>query len=172
MVNYSSAVFAGGCFWCIEGAFESLKGVKEVVSGYTGGDKENPTYAEVSTGATGHYEANKIIYDSSLVSYSELLDFFWRNIDPLDSEGQFVDKGSQYRTAIFYSNEEEKKLAEESRAKIGVKLGKEIVTEILPLGKFYEAEEYHQDYYKKKILQYKVYEAGSGRKGRLGELWG
>jgi len=169
--DYETAVFAGGCFWCIEGVFESLDGVKGVISGYTGGHKENPTYGDVSTGETGHYEANKIIYDSSVVSYSELLDFYWKQIDPLDSEGQFVDKGSQYRTAIFYSNDEEKRIAEESRAKVAEELGAEVFTEILPLGKFYEAEEYHQDYYKKRVLQYKVYEAGSGRKERLGELW-
>lgn len=167
------ATFAGGCFWCIEAAFENLNGVIEAVNGYTGGNTENPTYEEVSTGNTGHYEATQITYDPDIISYEELLNNFWRNIDPEDDIGQFSDKGSQYLTAIFYHDNEQKRLAEESKQKLerSGKFKKSIATKILPAETFYKAEEYHQDYYKKKVLQYNMYKTGSGRKERLNELW-
>jgi peptide methionine sulfoxide reductase msrA/msrB len=167
------ATFAGGCFWCMEQAFEELDGVIEVVSGYTGGDKENPIYKEVSTGKTGHAEAIQIQYDPSVISYSELLDVFWRHIDPTDSQGQFVDRGSQYRTAIFYHSEEQKRLAQESRKRLEESgtYDKPIVTEIVAASHFYEAEEYHQDYYKKNSVGYNRYKKGSGRDQYLEEVW-
>lgn len=171
--NSEVATFAGGCFWCMEGAFESINGVYEVVSGYTGGTKENVTYAQVSTGTTGHFEAVQIIYDPTKVSYDHLLSFFWRQIDPTDGGGQFVDRGPQYKTAIFYHNEKQKQLAEKSKQNLSEsgKFNKSIATEILPFKKFYKAEEYHQDYYKKRILEYKAYEQGSGRKDYLSKTW-
>ena len=171
--EYKEMVLAGGCFWCTEAAFEGLPGVINVVSGYTGGDVENPTYAQVSSGTTGHYEAVKITYDVSNTSYEKLLDQFWRNIDPTDNLGQFVDKGTQYRTAIFYNDENEKEIALKSKKELedSGKVEGEIVTEVLPLKEFYLAEEYHQDYSKKNLVQYKIYEQGSGRKQKLKELW-
>jgi methionine-S-sulfoxide reductase len=171
--SLEKATFAGGCFWCMEAAFEELEGVMEVISGYTGGEKENPTYGEVSSGTTGHYESIQVTYDPSKISYEELLDLFWKQIDPIDEGGQFVDRGPQYRTAIFYHNDTQKKLAEESKAALekSGKFDKPIVTEILPATEFYKAEEYHQDYSKKRTLQYRVYEKGSGRKERLEEIW-
>lgn len=159
------ATFAGGCFWCIESAFDHVPGVVEAVSGYTGGHTINPSYEEVSTGRTGHYEAVEVTYDPSKVSYSALLDVFWRQIDPTDSTGQFSDHGSQYRTAIFYHNEEQKRLAEESKKaldKSGM-FGKPIATEIKKATTFYKAEEYHQDYYKKNEERYEYYRSHSGR---------
>jgi len=166
------AIFAGGCFWCNEAAFEGFEGVFEVTSGYTGGHKENPTYYEVTTGETGHKEAVKVIYDPSIITYKELVEKFWRQIDPTDNDGQFVDSGSQYRTAIYYKTEEEKQIAEQSKKELGEsgRFDKPIVTEILPAVIFYDAEEEHQDYYKKRVLQYKAYEAGSGRK-QFKEVW-
>ncbi|MCK5569739.1 MAG: peptide-methionine (S)-S-oxide reductase MsrA, partial [Spirochaetes bacterium] len=142
------ATFAGGCFWCMEYPFEKLEGVSDVISGYMGGNKENPNYKEVSGGGTGHAEVVKIIYDPSKITYSELLEVFWMNIDPTDRGGQFVDRGSQYRTAIFYQNKEQKKLAEKSRKELDAsgKYEKPIVTEITKASKFYKAEDYHQDY--------------------------
>lgn len=172
--NAEKAIFAGGCFWCMEAVFQETEGVISVVSGYAGGEKENPTYEEVISGNTGHYETVEIIYDPKKISYKELLEIFWRNIDPVDESGQFVDKGSQYKTAIFYLNETQKELAEKSKQDLG-DLGnfdKPIVTEVLPAQEFYKAEEYHQDYYKKRTLQYNLYYQGSGRKGRLNDLWG
>ena len=167
------ATFAGGCFWCMEPPFEKLDGVKEVTPGYTGGHKENPTYEEVSSGKTGHAEAIQIVYDPSKITYSELLDVFWRQIDPTDPHGQFADNGSQYRTAIFYHSEDQKKLAERSRERLresGI-FDKPVVTEIVPAGKFYRAEGYHQDYYKNNPLQYKIYRSGSGRDQYLEKTW-
>lgn len=169
-IIYKEAIFAGGCFWCNEAAFEEIEGVKESISGYTGGDEPNPTYEEVLSGTTGHHEAVKIIYDPAVISYKELVERFWRQIDPTDTEGQFVDKGSQYTTAIFYANEEEKKIAEESKSGIAEKFEKPIATKILPLKPFYEAEEYHQDYYKKRVSSYNAYKKGSGR-DKLEEIW-
>jgi peptide methionine sulfoxide reductase msrA/msrB len=170
----STATFAGGCFWCTEADFEKVPGVVKVVSGYTGGQKENPTYEEVSSGRTGHIESVQVYYDPSEVTYEELLAYFWRHIDPTDAGGQFVDRGPQYRGVIFYSNENERRSAEESKealAKSG-RFDKPIVTEIVKLGRFYEAEAYHQDYYKKNPLRYKYYRYASGRDQFLTKAWG
>ncbi len=172
--KYEKATFAGGCFWCMEHPFEDLEGVSEVLSGYTGGRKKNPTYKEVSAGATFHFEAVQITYDPSKINYSELLDVFWRQIDPTDPGGQFADRGLQYRTAMFYHNEEQKRLAEESKDQLDKsgRYDEQIVTEIIKAGSFYEAEEYHQDYYKKSPRQYKAYRRGSGRDKFLERIWG
>jgi len=168
------ATFAGGCFWCMEPPFEKLKGVDAVIAGYTGGRTENPKYNEVSSGSTGHAEAVEVHYDHSQITYAELLDVFWRNIDPTTKDRQFVDIGSQYRTAIFYHNDEQKRLAEDSKKKLYAsgRFGKPIVTEIVPAGKFYAAEEYHQDYYKKSSMRYKFYRFSSGRDQYLERIWG
>jgi len=167
------ATFAGGCFWCMESPFEELDGVTEVIAGYTGGHKENPTYEEVSTGKTGHLEAVQITFNPSIITYSELLDVFWRQINPTDIRGQFADIGSQYKTAVFYHNNEQKRLAEESKEKLQVsgRFQGDIVTEIIPASKFYVAEDYHQDYYKKSSIRYKLYRAGSGREAYLKSTW-
>ncbi len=164
--KYEIATFAGGCFWCVEETFEDLDGVLEAVSGYTGGFVENPTYEQVCSGNTGHYEAVQVIYDPEKITYEELLKFFWKTIDPTDSEGQFADKGSQYKTAIFYHNEEQKRIAEESKRKLEQSglFNKPIATEIKPATKFYKAEEYHQDFYKKSPERYYPYKELSGRK--------
>ncbi|MEF9438485.1 MAG: peptide-methionine (S)-S-oxide reductase MsrA, partial [Candidatus Mariimomonas ferrooxydans] len=167
------ATVAGGCFWCMEPPFEKLDSVKEVISGYTGGTGENPTYKEVSSGRTGHAEAVEIIYDSSKITYSEILDIFWRQIDPTDPDGQFADRGSQYRTAIFYHSEEQRKVAEKSKeelSKSGI-FQKPVITEITPAAPFYRAEEYHQDYYKKNPIRYKIYRYNSGRDKYLKKKW-
>ena len=168
------AVFAGGCFWCTEADFEKLPGVVEVVSGYAGGNEENPTYKEVSSGMTGHAEAIEVSYDPSKISYEELLDAFWKHIDPTDAGGQFVDRGSQYRSAIFYRDEKQKRLAEKSKEELGKseKFREPIATEIVQLSGFYKAEEYHQDYHKKQPLRYKRYRTGSGRDQFLQKTWG
>jgi peptide methionine sulfoxide reductase msrA/msrB len=168
------ATFAGGCFWCVEADFEKADGVVEVISGYTGGHKDNPTYEEVSAGGTGHVEAVQVIYDPQKVSYKELLNVFWRHVDPTDPKGQFVDRGQQYRTAIFYQNEEERLLAEDSKKQLGAsgKFEKPLVTEIIKLDKFYPAEDYHQDYYKTHALKYKYYRWNSGRDQFIGKVWG
>jgi peptide methionine sulfoxide reductase msrA/msrB len=170
----SKATFAGGCFWCTEADFEKVPGVVKVISGYTGGHKENPSYEEVSSGTTGHVEAVQVYYDPSKVTYEPLLDVFWKHIDPTDPGGQFVDRGAQYRSIIFTHDEDQKRLAEESKEKLisSGKFQKPIVTEIVTLGKFYEAEEVHQDYYKKHALKYKFYRYGSGRDQFLGKVWG
>jgi peptide methionine sulfoxide reductase msrA/msrB len=169
-----TATFAGGCFWCVEADFEKVPGVVEVVSGYTGGHKENPTYQEVSAGGTGHVEAVQVHYDPAKVSYEELLDFFWRHVDPTDPDGQFVDRGSQYRSVIFYHDEEQRRLAEESKKKLGdsKKFSRPIVTEIRKFDKFYPAEGYHQDYYKTHSTRYKFYRWNSGRDQFLKKTWG
>lgn len=170
----AKATFAGGCFWCMEPPFEKLKGVKEVVSGYTGGREKDPTYAEVSSGATGHAEAVEILYDPAHISYAELLHVFWRSINPTQREGQFADVGTQYRTAVFYHNEEQRRLAEESKAELAAsgRYDKPIVTEIVTASVFYPAEDYHQDYYKKNKFHYNAYKEGSGRAGYLRKMWG
>lgn len=172
--NLSRATFAGGCFWCTEADFEKLPGVVRAVSGYTGGKKENPTYEQVSSGMSGHIEAVQVYYDPSKTTYEELLDFFWKHIDPTDSGGQFVDRGFQYRSAIFYHDEEQKRLAETSKESLNrsKKFDRPIATEILKFTKFYEAEEYHQDYYKKHSLKYNFYRSGSGRDQFLNKTWG
>ena len=168
------ATFAGGCFWCIEPTFERLKGVAEVISGYTGGHQENPTYQEVSSGKTGHCEAVQITYDPSQVNYEKLLDVFWKSINPTTINRQFVDEGDQYRSGIFYHNEEQKRLSEESKKKLAEsgRFDKPIITEITPASTFYPAEEYHQDYYKKSPGQYKFYRFNSGRDQFLDKVWG
>ena len=168
------ATFAGGCFWCTESDFEKLPGVVKVVSGYTGGQKVNPSYEEVSSGSTGHVEAVQVYYDPSKLTYTELLDTFWKHIDPTDSGGQFVDRGSQYRSVIFYHDEEQKKLAEKSKQDLDKsgKFDKPIATEIIKFTQFYEAEEYHQDYYKTSPLRYKYYRSSSGRDQYIKKVWG
>ena len=168
------ATFAGGCFWCMEPPFEKLPGVLSVTSGYTGGRTDNPKYEEVSSGGTGHAEAVEVLYDPARITYEKLLDVFWRNIDPTTKDRQFVDRGSQYRAAIFYHNEEQKRLADESKKALE-KSGRfkgPVYTEIVPASEFYPAEEYHQQYYKKNPLRYKFYRYNCGRDERLKELWG
>lgn len=171
MADTQTATFAGGCFWCMHGEFAGVPGVMKVVSGYTGGTTKNPTYEQVSTGQTGHLEAIEVTYDPQKVSYQKLLDIFWRNVDPLDEYGQFCDKGSQYRAGIFTHGEEQKKLAEASKQKIGTMFSKPVATLIRPAGEFYPAEDYHQDYYIKSKERYKRYRLGCGRDDRLEELW-
>jgi len=173
--GYEKATFAGGCFWCMEPPYDRLDGVISTTSGYAGGHVENPTYKQVSAGVTGHYEVVQVVYDPERISYQELLDVFWRNVDPVDSGGQFCDRGDQYRTAVFYHNERQKRLAERSKAALerSGRLPSQIATEIVALnGNFYPAEEYHQDYYIKNPLRYKYYRTACGRDRRLGQLWG
>lgn len=170
--NLAKATFAGGCFWCVEADFEKIGGIAAVVSGYTGGFKENPAYEEVSSGRTGHVEAVQVYFDPEKVSYSTLLDVFWKSIDPTDAGGQFVDRGQQYTPAIFYHDDEQKRLAEESKKEMQKFFDKPIVTKILKLEKFYPAEEYHQDYYKKNPVRYKFYRGSSGRDRFLEKEWG
>ncbi|MGA2400234.1 MAG: peptide-methionine (S)-S-oxide reductase MsrA [Syntrophobacteraceae bacterium] len=168
------ATFAGGCFWCVEADFEKVNGVVEAISGYTGGRTENPSYKEVSSGKTGHVEAVQVIYDPAKVSYEELLDAFWKHVDPTDQGGQFVDRGEQYRSIIFYNDEGQRAAAEESKRKLesSGRFDKPIATEILPFSKFYRAEEYHQDYYKKNPLRYRYYRFHSGRDQFITKIWG
>jgi peptide methionine sulfoxide reductase msrA/msrB len=169
----AEAVFAGGCFWCTEADFEKVDGVIEVVSGYTGGKAANPTYEQVSAGGTGHLEAVKVVYDPSRTTYARLLNVFWRHVNPTDAGGQFVDRGPQYRSAVFYANEAERKAIEASKKELEARglFDKPIATDILPLGTFYTAEEYHQDYYKKNPLRYRYYRSGSGRDQFLEKTW-
>jgi peptide methionine sulfoxide reductase msrA/msrB len=169
----NTATFAGGCFWCVEADFEKVAGVIEVISGYTGGEKPDPSYEEVSTGGTGHLEAVQVTYDPRKVSYDALLQVFWRHVDPTDPDGQFVDRGQQYRTAIFYHDEEQRNLAEKSRAQLesSGRFSKPIATEILPLSRFYRAEDYHQDYYETHAIRYKFYRWKSGRDQFLENVW-
>ncbi len=171
--DLSEATFAGGCFWCTESDFEKFDGVVEVISGYVGGQTQNPTYQEVSAGGTGHAEAIRVRYDPKKITYDELLDIFWRHVDPTDAGGQFVDRGSQYRPAIFYHDDDQKRLAEESKRKLEAsgRFNKPIATEIVPVSEFYHAEDYHQDYYKKNPLRYKMYRSGSGRDQFLEKAW-
>jgi peptide methionine sulfoxide reductase msrA/msrB len=173
-MNLSKATFAGGCFWCTEADFEKMPGVVKVISGYAGGQKENPTYPEVSSGTTGYVEAVQVYYDPAKLAYQELLDYFWRHIDPTDPGGQFVDRGSQYRSVIFYHDEEQKRLAEKSKEALenSGRFPKPIVTEIVKFTTFYEAEAYHQDYYKKNPLRYKFYRYHSGRDRFIEKAWG
>ena len=166
------ATFAGGCFWCMEPPFDKLDGVSATISGYTGGTKKNPTYEEVSSGRTGHAEAVQITYDPQKITYEKLLEVFWRNVDPLTANAQFCDHGSQYRTAIFYYDENQKKLAEASKKEIAKRFKEPIVTEITAAAEFYPAEDYHQDYYVKNPLRYKYYRFSCGRDQRLEQLWG
>lgn len=170
----AKATFAGGCFWCMEPPYDNLEGVVSVTSGYTGGQVKYPTYEEVSAGGTGHAEAIHVEYDPEKITYGRLLEIFWRNIDPTTPDKQFCDTGSQYRSAIFYHDEEQRRLAEESKRTLdGSKmLPGPVVTEIVPASDFYPAEEYHQKYYLKNPVRYKLYRYGCGRDKRLGELWG
>lgn len=170
----AKATFAGGCFWCMEPPFDTVPGVISTTSGYTGGTKANPTYEEVSSGTTGHAESVEVLYDPSRVTYQHLLDIYWRNIDPTTTDRQFCDIGNQYRTAIFYHDEEQHRLAEASKEAIerSHRLPGPVVTQIVPAGPFWPAEEYHQDFYKKNSLRYHFYRAACGRDGRLRELWG
>jgi glutaredoxin-like YruB-family protein len=172
--NIRKATFAGGCFWCMQPPFRGLEGVVSAVSGYAGGVKENPTYEEVSAGGTGHLEAVQVTYDPEKVAYERLLDVFWRQIDPTDPEGQFADKGPQYRTAIFYHDGEQKRLAEEGKARLDAsgKFKRPVATQIVQYTNFYPAEEYHQDYDRKSPLRYGTYKAFSGREAYLAETWG
>ncbi len=168
------AIFAGGCFWCMEPPFDKIDGVISTTSGFAGGTVPNPTYKQVAAGGTGHAEVVQIVYDPAKVSYEMLLKVFWRNIDPLDGGGQFCDRGPEYRTGIFYRDAEQKRLAEESKRELEMsgRFDKPIVTEITPLFAFYPAEEYHQDFYKKNPAHYYRYRSGCGRDARLAELWG
>jgi peptide-methionine (S)-S-oxide reductase len=170
----AKAVFAGGCFWCMEEAFEKVEGVVSVTSGYMGGFKPDPTYEEVSAGGTGHAESVEVVYDPTKIGYQKLLDYFWKNVDPLTPNAQFCDHGTQYRSAIFYGNEEEKRQAEASKQAIeqSKKFTGPIVTEIVMASKFFPAEDYHQDFYKKNPVRYKFYKYNCGRAQRLEQLWG
>jgi peptide-methionine (S)-S-oxide reductase len=165
------AYFAGGCFWCVEESFEKLKGVEEVISGYSGGITENPTYKEVTYGNTGHFEVVEIIYDKEVISFEELLENFWVNIDPFDAYGQFCDKGYSYRSVAFYQNDEEKKLIEKDVNDLQNKFNKKVVTYIRNFEKFYRAEEYHQDFYKIKLERYLRYKKACGREELLKRIW-
>ena len=165
------AYFAGGCFWCVEESFEKLKGVEEVISGYSGGITENPTYKEVTYGNTGHFEVVEIIYDKKVISFKELLENFWINIDPFDAYGQFCDKGYSYRSVAFYQNDEEKKLIEKDIKDLQNKFNKKVVTYIRDFEKFYKAEEYHQDFYKIKLERYLRYKKACGREELLKRIW-
>ena len=168
------ATFAGGCFWCMEPPFDELPGVISTTSGYTGGQKKNPTYEEVSAGGTGHAESVEVVFDPAKVTYQQLLDVFWKNIDPTTPDRQFCDVGSQYRSAIFYHSDEQKRLALASKKTIddSGRFKQPVVTEVVPAAAFYRAEEYHQDYYKKNPIRFKYYKFGCGRAKRLEQLWG
>ena len=167
-----TAIFAGGCFWCTEADFEKLPGVTGAVSGYIGGTTESPTYEQVSKGGTGHYEAVRITYDPARVSYAQLLDHYFRTVDPTDSGGQFCDRGESYRTAVFAMDAAQRQSAEAEKAEAAKALSAQVVTPVLPAATFYEAEGYHQDYYKKNPLKYKYYRTRCGRDARLKEVWG
>jgi peptide-methionine (S)-S-oxide reductase len=166
------AIFAGGCFWCMESPFESLDGVLSATSGYTGGKEKNPTYEQVSSGATGHAEAIYVVFDPKKVSYAKLIEVFWHNIDPLAKDRQFCDGGTQYRSAIYPRNDAQKKIAEETKAAVQKKLKGTVHTEIVSASTFYPAEVGHQDFYKTNTAHYKAYRSGCGRDRRLKELWG
>ena len=168
----AEAVFAGGCFWCLEGPFERLDGVISVESGYTGGIEKRPAYREVARGETSHFEAVRIVYSPDKVSYEQLVGVFWTNIDPTQSNGQFCDKGDQYRSAIFVADAREQQVAEASKKTVAARLARSVVTPILPTSTFWLAEDYHQDFYKKNPTRYKSYRAGCGRDRRLQQLWG
>jgi peptide-methionine (S)-S-oxide reductase len=168
----ATAVFAGGCFWCMEAPFDAIPGVISTTVGYTGGNDPHPTYEKVSSGTTGHAEAVQVVYDPGRVSYEALLWVFWHNVDPTTPNRQFCDRGHQYRSAIFYGTEEERRLAERTRDEVERRLGRTVVTEIVPAGPFYPAEDYHQDYYRRNPIRYQYYRFACGRDRRLEELWG
>jgi peptide-methionine (S)-S-oxide reductase len=174
VAQLETATFAGGCFWCVEEAFDKVDGVTSTVSGYIGGRTKNPTYKQVSAGGTGHAEAVQVTYDPAVVSYETLLNVFWRNIDPTDAGGQFCDRGDSYRSAIFYHGDHQQRLAEASKQALqrSKPFAEPVATEIAPATEFYSAEEYHQDYYQKNPLRYKFYKWNCGREQRLESLWG
>ena len=169
--NVKTAYFAGGCFWCMEESFEKIEGVLEVISGYSGGTTENPTYKDVTYGNTGHFEVIEIRYDTKKINYKKLLDVFWVNIDPFDKIGQFCDKGYSYRSVAFYSTDSEKKLIKNSIEEIEKKTKRKIVTYVRKFSKFYKAEDYHQNYYKENFINYLMYKNGCGRAKALDEIW-
>lgn len=172
--EWATATFAGGCFWCMQPPFDRLAGVVSTTVGYTGGHTKNPTYEEVSAGVTGHAESIQVTYDPTKITYAQLLDVFWRNVDPLTPNAQFCDHGAQYRTAIFFHNEEQKRVAEQSKKDLAAsgRFTQPIVTEIVPASEFYPAEEYHQAYYRKNPVRYKYYRYRCGRDERLEAVWG
>ena len=172
--GHKTAIFAGGCFWCVESDFDKVPGVVTTISGYIGGTSKDPTYKQVTAGGTGHIEAVKITYDPKKVTYSRLLDIFWRSVDPTDAGGQFCDRGESYQTTVFAVDDEQKRTAEASKAALqkSGKLENPIVTPIRPAGMFYAAEDYHQDYYKKNPVRYRFYRFGCGRDARVRALWG
>jgi len=167
-----SAIFAGGCFWCMEEAFDKMPGVTATTSGYTGGTVENPTYEQVSHGGTGHFEAVKVDYDPAAVTYDQLLEAFWRNIDPFDERGQFCDKGESYLSAVFVATDEERQLGESTKQEIAATFQMPVATQILAEQAFYPAEDYHQDFYQTNSARYQYYKLGCGRVQRLEEIWG
>jgi len=170
--NINEAYFAGGCFWCMEEFFEKIKGIEEVISGYSGGKTENPTYKEVTYGDTGHFEVAKIIYNKEIISYKEILNLYWQNIDPFDAAGQFCDKGLSYRSVAFYQNQNEKREVENSIKNIEKRFkGKKVVTFIRKFKKFYPAEDYHQDYYQENFMNYLLYKKACGREKTLQKIW-
>ena len=169
--NIKTAYFSGGCFWCMEESFEKIEGVLSVISGYTGGKTENPTYKEVTYGKTGHFEAVEIKYDAEKINYKTLLDIFWINIDPFDEQGQFCDKGYSYRSVAFFALDSEKDLIDRSIKVLEKKFDKKIVTYVRKFNKFYKAEDYHQDYYKKSFINYLKYKSGCGRVKTLEKIW-
>lgn len=172
--DYSTAVFAGGCFWCMVSPFDILDGIIEVKSGYMGGHLENPTYKDVKSQTSGHYEVVEILYDPALITYEKLLQAFWRQINPMDDEGQFQDRGSSYRAAIFYTTEEQKEVAEQSKRELNEsgRFPEPVITRILPVATFYPAEEYHQDFHKKSPVEYKKDRSISGRDEFIQKYWG
>lgn len=169
--NAKSVILAGGCFWCMEAPFEALDGVYEVTSGYSGGHVENPTYKQVTKGGTGHLEVVKVTYDPEKVSFEKLMHIFWRNVDPFDYAGQFCDKGDSYKTAIFVENDEERRIAEKSKKDLEDKFNGKLATPVLDRKPFYEAEDYHQDYYKNNSFRYNFYRGRCGRDNRLEQIW-
>ena len=169
--DLEKAYFAGGCFWCMEESFEKFEGVSKVISGYSGGLTENPTYEEVTYSNTGHFETIEIIYDKNITSFNKILDHFWINIDPFDAVGQFCDKGYSYRSVAFFKDDEQRKLINKSKRKIEQKFKKKVVTYVIKFDKFYEAENYHQDYYRKKFLNYLRYNKACGREKKLNSIW-
>ncbi len=168
----AAAVFAGGCFWCMEGPFDALDGVVSTTSGYTGGSIVDPSYEQVSAGTTGHVEAVRVVYDPKRVDYAKLVDVFWHNVDPFDAGGQFCDKGEHYRSAIFVGDAAEQQAADASKQKLAARFGKSIATGVRSAAPFYAAEEYHQDYYRKNPIRYGYYRGGCGRDARLEAIWG
>ena len=169
--DFRKAYFAGGCFWCMEESFEKINGVLDVVSGYSGGKTENPTYKEVINGNTGHFETIEVKYDNNFIKFEDLLKIFWKNVDPFDVQGQFCDKGASYRAVVFYNSPREKKLINESIKKIETNFEKKVVTFVKKFDKFYQAEDYHQDYYKEKFLNYLIYKKNCRREEILKKIW-